>query len=63
MAWISETVPTRILYGGRDNLTFYETALAFAESHNAELTVMKEGEHWFHTDDLDNWIMEGRSIL
>lgn len=64
---VSWTVPTRILYGGRDNLTSYETALAFAESHNAELTVMEEGEHWFHTDEqmrfLDNWIMEGRRIL
>ena len=61
------TVPTRILYGSRDNLTSYETALAFAESHNAELTVMEEGEHWFHTDEqmrfLDNWITKGRSIL
>lgn len=61
------TVPTRILYGSRDNLTSYETALAFAESHGAELTVMEEGEHWFHTDEqmrfLDNWITKGRSIV
>jgi len=60
------TVPTRILYGGRDDLTSYETISAFAEAHGAELTVMEEGEHWFHTDDqmrfLDNWIIKGRSI-
>ena len=60
------TVPTRILYGSRDNLTSYETISAFAETHGAELTVMEEGEHWFHTDEqmrfLDNWIMKGRSI-
>ena len=62
----SWTVPTRILYGGRDDLTSYETISAFAEAHGAELTVMEEGEHWFHTDDqmrfLDNWIIKGRSI-
>ena len=59
------TVPTRILYGSRDNLTSHETISAFAETHGAELTVMEEGEHWFHTDEqmrfLDNWIIEGRS--
>ena len=60
------TVPTRILYGSRDNLTSYETISAFAKAHGAELTVMEDGEHWFHTDDqmqfLDNWITKGRSI-
>ncbi len=59
------TVPTRILYGRRDNLTSYEMVAAFAESHDAELTVMEEGEHWFHTDEqmrfLDNWIIKGRA--
>ena len=59
-------VPTRILYGSRDNLTSYETINAFAKAHGAELTVMEDGEHWFHTDEqmrfLDNWIMKGRSI-
>jgi len=32
----------------------------------AELTVMEEGEHWFHTDEqmrfLDNWVMKGRQV-
>ena len=59
------TVPTRILYGSRDNLTSYKTISAFAKTHGAELTVMEEGEHWFHTDVqmrfLDNRIREGRS--
>ena len=54
------SVPTRILYGGRDKLTSYETITAFAEAHGAELTVMEEGEHWFHTDEqmrfLKSWI-------
>lgn len=56
IAW---TVPTRILYGGRDNLTSLETVTAFAEATGAALTVMPEGEHWFHIDEqmafLDAW--------
>ena len=63
---VSWTVPTRILYGSRDNLTSYETISAFAKTHGAELTVMEEGEHWFHTDEqmrfLDNWIMKGKQV-
>ena len=53
-------VPTQILYGENDNLTSYETVRAFAEKHNAALTVMEGGEHWFHTEKqmkfLDDWI-------
>ena len=53
-------VPTQILYGENDNLTNYETVRAFAEQHNAVLTVMANGEHWFHTEEqmrfLDDWI-------
>ena len=52
--------PTAILYGSRDNLTSSDTITTFTESHNAKLTVMKNGEHWFHTDEqmrfLDDWI-------
>ena len=54
------TVPTHILYGEKDNLTSYETISEFADRIGATLTVMKDGEHWFHTDAqmkfLDNWI-------
>ena len=57
---ITWTVPTHILYGENDNLTSYETILEFASQVNATLTVMKNGEHWFHTEEqmkfLDNWI-------
>ncbi len=63
---VSWKVPTDILYGSEDNLTSLETITAFAKAHGAELTVMEEGEHWFHTDEqmhfLDNWIINGRSI-
>ncbi len=54
------TAPTEILYGGRDNLTSYETITLFSKKHNAGLTVMENGEHWFHTEEqmrfLDDWI-------
>ena len=57
---VSWRVPTRILYGERDNLTSLETISAFAEGIGAELTVMPGGEHWFHTEEqmrfLDHWI-------
>lgn len=53
-------VPTRILYGENDDLTSRETISAFAKRTGAELTVMPEGEHWFHTGEqlgfLDAWI-------
>ena len=58
------TAPTEILYGSRDHLTSYETISAFADSHNARLTVMEGGEHWFHTAQqmrfLDDWIRSCR---
>ena len=55
-------VPTRILYGAQDNLTSLETISAFAGKLGAELTVMPEGEHWFHTPEqmrfLDAWLIK-----
>lgn len=54
------TVPTEILYGEYDALTPYETVLAFAQRCGAGLTMMRGGEHWFHTEEqlffLDRWI-------
>lgn len=59
-------VPTEILYGCRDKLTSFETAAKFAKTHNAVITVMENGEHWFHTkeqmDFLDNWIKKQKAI-
>ena len=53
-------IPTYILYGENDDLTSYETILNFTNKSKANLTIMKGGEHWFHTDEqiefLDNWI-------
>ena len=58
-------VPTQILYGENDNLTSYETVRTFADRHDASLTVMENGEHWFHTDEqmrlLDDWIRKSEA--
>lgn len=57
-------VPTNILYGGQDHLTPQEVVSAFAGTHHAALTVMEQGEHWFHTPEqmafLDNWLLKNR---
>lgn len=51
---------TEILYGSNDNLTSYDTIAAFAKEHGANLTVMENGEPWFHTEEqmqaVDEWI-------
>ena len=53
-------VTTDILYGSCDDLTSYDTISAFSEKHSANLTIMENGEHWFHTEAqmrfLDSWI-------
>lgn len=60
---IEWTVPTHILYGDKDHLTSLATISAFSRQIGATLTVMENGEHWFHTDEqmqfLDTWILEG----
>lgn len=59
---ITWNIPTKILYAGQDDLTSREIVDNFIRSHNAELTVMENGEHWFHTEEqiafLDNWMSE-----
>ncbi|WP_330694161.1 alpha/beta hydrolase [Lacrimispora sp.] len=53
-------IPTEILYAENDNLTSRATVDIFVASHNANLTVMRNGEHWFHTEEqisfLNNWM-------
>ena len=48
--------------GANDILIPRETVMAFAEQHHAGLTVMENGEHWFHTPEqlqfLDDWILQ-----
>ena len=54
------TAPTHILYGEKDDLASFETICEFANQIKATLTVMKNGEHRFHTAEqmrfLDDWI-------
>ena len=49
-----------ITHGSKDHLMSIETITDFANKHQATLTVMDGGEHWFHTEEqmafLDNWI-------
>ena len=55
-------IPTNILFADNDNMTSVDTMTNFANKINANLTTMKGGEHWFHTDEqmkfLDNWFKE-----
>ena len=52
-------VPTCILYGEKDNLASLNVA-ASAQKVHAPMTVMLNGEHWFHTEEqmsfLDEWV-------
>ena len=67
LTWVREhpirwQVPTHILCGERDGLTDLSAMTRFAEDCGADLTVMKGGEHWFHTEEqmrfLDGWIRD-----
>lgn len=53
-------VPTYILYGEKDHFQSLATIKGFAETTGADLTVMPGGEHWFHTDEQNefrwNWL-------
>lgn len=52
--------PTDILYGENDGIIPYGTVSGFAKAARATLTVMKNGEHWFHTEEqlafLNKWL-------
>ena len=55
-------VPTSILYASNDNLVSRKTIDAFIHTHQADLTVMENGEHWFHTEEqlafLNTWMKQ-----
>ena len=57
MNWL---VSTSILYGESDKIISIETMKDFVEKQGASLTVMKGGEHCFHTEEdmkfFDEWI-------
>ena len=56
---ITWNIPTNILYAENDTITSLETITNFAKRIGATLTIMNNGEHWFHTEEqmifLDNW--------
>lgn len=58
---VSWSVPTSILCGSSDSLQSIDIIREFAEKTGADLTVMENGEHWFHTEEqmafLDKWIL------
>lgn len=67
LCWVRDNppvwnIPTKILYGSKDNMQSYEAVKSFAGAAGAELTVMENGEHWFRTQEqmafLDNWIVK-----
>ena len=53
-------IPTEILYAEHDNMTSRETVNEFIKTHQATLSVMPKGEHWFHTPEqiefLGKWL-------
>ena len=55
IVWETET---HIVYGEYDTFTDIGTMTGFAEKHNADLTVMKGGEHWFHTEKQTEFLVE-----
>lgn len=54
--------PTDILYADNDNMTDREIVDEFAKQFHSSLTVMENGEHWFHTPEqlvvLNQWVAE-----
>ena len=60
---VNWATPTEILYGAGDKVTDRDTITRFAARIGAKLTVMENGEHWFHTEEqmafLDSWLRRG----
>lgn len=54
------SVPTYIVYGENDHLTSLFTIKEFSNKTNSKLTIMKNGEHFFHTEEemkfIDDWL-------
>lgn len=54
--------PTDLLYGEKDELCEYEIIKGFTENCHADLTVLENGEHFFHTANqlacLRKWLHE-----
>ncbi len=57
---ITWKIPTKILFGENDNLIDRSIVNQFVQKYACDLSVMKNGEHWFHTEQqleiLEKWI-------
>ena len=54
LCWVREHplqwhIPTQVLYGDKDALTSRAVMERFRRQSGAHLTIMEDGEHWFHT--------------
>ena len=52
-------IPTNILFADKDNMTSLKTMANFAGKIKANLTIMRDGEHWFYTEDKCVFLMSG----
>lgn len=55
LCWVREHpfhwhTPTQVLYGEADNMTSREELDRFKSETGAHLTLLADGEHWFHTE-------------
>lgn len=55
LCWVREhplrwRTPTQVLYGEADELTSYAVLDRFKRATGAQLTLLADGEHWFHTE-------------
>ncbi len=49
-------IMTEILYAENDNITSRNIINNFVSNHNAKLTIMENGEHYFHTEEQINFL-------
>lgn len=63
---LSSSQNTFILYGQNDCMTDLNSIKTFVKEQNAHLTIMPNGEHWFHTKEqmqfIDKWITDNNNI-
>ena len=55
---VSWHITTEILYGSEDTLQSVDTIKAFADDIGVGLTIMEQGEHWFHTEEQLRFLRE-----
>ncbi|MBU2712998.1 alpha/beta hydrolase [Zooshikella harenae] len=59
---INWNIPTAILYGSADELCELYTIFSFSNRFNCNLTVLKDGKHFFHTEEqlifFRRWVKE-----